>query len=275
VQGKFLSDSLKIGSPVYYALSARYSKDATVLFPDSAFSFSPFERIKQTYVPTRSGPGESLDSVTYELVSFEIDSIQRLALPVFLVHGQDCTAWFATPDSVFLQSVVTAIPDSVSAARLPLKINTAYQLVSTLFNYPVALGLAGGLLVAGVVVWIIFGKKIRHYVRRRNLLRRHRQFLLQFEQHLGRLEQGFSPAQAEACLLVWKQYMEHLLRLPVTKLTSKELMQRLPDSTLRPTLSAIDQMIYARSSAWAREPFLNLKAEGEKIFQKKAGELHE
>jgi hypothetical protein len=273
VQGRFLSDSMKVGMPVYYVLTARYPQDATVLFPDSTFSFAPFEWVSRTYAPSRTRRGETLDSAAYRLVSFETDSVQRLQLPVFVVHGQDCTAWLGLPDSVFLQRLVTHAPDSVQAAALPMKINTTYQFVSKLFNYPLALVVAAGVLVAGGLALLFFGRPLRRYLQRRKLLRRHRHFQLQFEQHIGRLEQGFSPAQAEACVGVWKKYMEQLLQLPVTKLTSREIAQRLPYPPLKPALSAIDRMIYAGRADWSREPFLNLKEQGEKMFQKKVEEL--
>lgn len=273
VQGRFLSDSIKIGMPVYFSLTARYPKDANVLFPDSAFSFAPFEWVAQAYVPSRTGADETLDSVTYKLVSYEIDSVQRLRLPVFLVYGQDCTAWAGLPDSVFLQQLVTRVPDTVSAASLPMKVNTAWQYVSTRFNYPLALTAGAVVLGVGALLLVLFGKKLRRYLHRRRLLRRHRHFQLQFEQQLGKLEQAFSPAQAEACLGVWKNYMEQLLHVPVTKYTSREIAQHLPDTALRPALSAIDRMIYAGNTGWSRQPFINLREQGEKIFQKKVEEI--
>jgi len=81
-----------------------------ILFPDSTFSFAPFELQKKIYFPTSTKNGISRDSVIYYLATYEVDSIQTLKLPVYVVNPMDCTAVFSNTDSVFFQNLVKAIP---------------------------------------------------------------------------------------------------------------------------------------------------------------------
>jgi hypothetical protein len=84
-KGGFLSDSLKIGEETAFYLSSRYPSEFTVLFPDSTYSFAPFEYSRKVYFPTRTKNGQSVDSTVYYLSTFEIDSIQTLSLPSFII----------------------------------------------------------------------------------------------------------------------------------------------------------------------------------------------
>lgn len=273
VEGRFVADSLKIGMPTPFVLTARYPQEATVLFPDTTFTFTPFEFARRTYFPTRTRNGESLDSVVYELTSFEVDSIQYLQLPVFLVAAQDCTVWQSARDSIFLAALVAQVPDSVQTTALPMKINTSYQFVSKLLNYPVLLLFVGIAVVVAIVVALVFGKRIRKYFQKRALRKRHVQFLAAFQNEVEKLEQNFSASKAEACLVIWKGYMEQLLQHPITKLTSREIIQQLSDNSLKTTLAEIDRMIYAHTREWAREPFYALKEQGQKAFERKLEEV--
>src|SRR5882757_4821289 len=67
VQAKFSGDSVKIGKPIEFYLSARYPENLNILFPDSTFSFAPFELQKKIYFPTETKNGISRDSVVYHL----------------------------------------------------------------------------------------------------------------------------------------------------------------------------------------------------------------
>lgn len=273
VTGRFLSDSLKIGLPTAFVLTARYPENVTVLFPDSAFAFAPFEFSKLTYFPTRTTGGESLDSVVYNITSFEIDDVQYLQLPVFLVNARDCTVWTSARDSIFLDELVHQVPDSVQASALPLRVNTSYQLVNKLLNYPLLVVVVVVIAIIGITAALVFGKQIRRYFTRRHLMKRHARFLATFQAELENLEHHFSAQAAEACLVVWKIYMEQLLQFPVTKSTSREIVNQLADQALKPALTDIDRMIYARSGAWKRTPFDVLREHGQRAFERKLEEL--
>lgn len=145
-KGAFQEDSVKIGIPFPYTLSVKYSRDLSIIFPDSLFNFSPFEYERKEYYTTKSDSLESLDSVVYYLSTFEIDSIQYLSLPIFQINGKDTLSYFAKRDSIFLIELIEQIPDSVQ-----LKENTSYLHLSTEFNYPYFL-IGMGILIGKSVV---------------------------------------------------------------------------------------------------------------------------
>jgi hypothetical protein len=126
VQGKFSNDSVKIGKPIEFYLSAHYPEKLNLLFPDSAFSYKPFELQKKKFFTTRTKEGISVDSATYVLASYEVDRIQTLRLPVFIVNAMDCTQIFSNTDTVYFQNLVKSIPDSLTTEKLPLLVNVNY-----------------------------------------------------------------------------------------------------------------------------------------------------
>lgn len=268
VSGGFFSDSVKIGEQTAFYLSARYPLNLQVLFPDSTFSFHPFEFESKEYFPTRTEEGISLDSAVYFLTTFEVDPVLSLSLPVFVINEQDCTLFVSSPDSLSLIEVVAEVPDSLSAAQLPLKMNTAYHKVNFQFNTWVLLIILGVLVVAGVLVWIVFGKKIRRYFITRRLVRNHSKFLSAFNHRLTNLRSAFSIPGAESALSSWKKYMEQLESLPYTKLTTRETRALIRDETVLNNLRDIDRAIYGHETSVV-EPLEKLRQVAETHFHQK------
>ena len=129
VKGYFLEDSIRIGVVSPYILTSTYPSDLDIVFPDSLYDFSPYELGKKWFASTKSIEGTSYDSAVYYLLSFEIDSTQYNSLPLFQIIGNDSIAIYPEKDSIFLQQMVTEIPDSVSAEAMPLIENTDYRYV--------------------------------------------------------------------------------------------------------------------------------------------------
>ena len=269
VRGYFLKDSIKIGETVPYVLTASYPKELNVVFPDSTYSFAPFEIESKKFFKTHTENNRSKDSVVYTLSSFEIDNIQVLGLPVFILNQKDSTVIDAAADSIFLKEIVTHVPDSVSVDKLALKTNTAYLNVKWALNYPIILIIVGGLLIIAVVMWIIFRKKIRRYFRIKRLTKKH----LAFVQKFGNVTRGgdFTFAKAEEAIVLWKFYMENLLDRPFAKSTSKEIIRMQKDEQLGKNLYAIDRMLYGKNQP-VPEPFSGLQEYSEKLFQKRIEE---
>lgn len=243
VNGKFVSDSVRLGESIEFTLSARYPSELTVLFPDSTFSFKPFEFQKKKYTVTKTRAGISYDSVIYTLQTYEVDSAQWLSLPVFVRNPQDCTVYFSQIDTVFLRHLVSAIPDSLAATNLPLKTNTNYVKVKWQFNTILFSIIGAVLVVAIILVWIFFGKKIKRYFVLKRLAKKHQVFVTQFNHQLEKaLHQ---PEVAESTLVLWKNYLEELLHVPYSKFTSKEIHEREQNEMLKSSLAQIDRMIYA------------------------------
>jgi hypothetical protein len=272
VRGGFLSDSLKIGEQTAYYLSARYPSELTVLFPDSTHSFAPFEYEKKEYFLTSTSDGISRDSTVYYLTTFEVDRVQFLRLPVYVVHASDCTAVQTAADSVQIIQLVDQVPDTVSADKLPLKMNTAYQEVHYDLNFWLIVISIAVIGVLAIVIWLVFGKRIRQYFKARRLQKNHADFLETYAQLLKQLQTAFSTLTAESALVTWKKYMEELESRPYTKLTTRETLKLVKEPRLSEDLGRIDKAIYGHDTA-VIQPLENLKRFADEQFRKKLKEV--
>ncbi|MFY0591222.1 hypothetical protein [Roseivirga sp.] len=238
--GYFLKDSVKIGETVSYSLSYKDRKNRKLIFPDSLFDFAPFELLGKDYFDTQSDSINSIDSAVYRLATFEIDTVQRLSLPVFLDTGSDSLELFSDIDSIILDQVVTIMPDSVSMAE-----TSAYQPISLEFNYPywlVGLTIAGFLTLVILVLW---GKELKKRIKLYRLSKQLAKFKEEFDLEIEQLNADTSKLKIESVLKFWKGYMEKLERIPYTKLTTKELVEIQENGSLEETLKSIDKNIYS------------------------------
>lgn len=272
VNGGFLSDSLKIGEPTAYYLSARYPSDLTVLFPDSTHAFAPFEYEKREYFATKTRDGISADSTVYYLTTFEIDRVQFLSLPVYVVQRADCTMVQTLADSVLITQFVAQVPDTVPTPDLPLKENTAYQKVIYNLNTVLLFIILTLLIAAGLLVWVLFGTRISRYFALKRLQKNHTYFVEQFDRFLTQLRSGFSPPTTESALLTWKEYMEKLEARPYTKLTTKEMVRIVRQPELTTDLSRIDRAIYGHDTAVV-DSLENLKRFADLRYRQKLKEV--
>lgn len=242
--GHFLQDTIKIGEPIQYTLTFRYPSELEVIFPGEDHTFLPFEYTDRTFIPTHSDSTTSVDSVVYTLMTFELDSLQTLALPVYVIGADregkvDSTAIYADVDSVHLHQLITQMPDS-----LDLKENKAYLDIPLQFNYPYFLVGLGILAAIVLIVYLVFGEKIRKQWQLRRLHKDHKHFREQFSQSMARLQQSPDKHLSEEALVVWKRYMERLEQAPYTKMTTKEIIKLPTEQALLDDLKAIDRSIY-------------------------------
>ena len=241
-KGKFLSDSVRVGLPVQYALSYRHKATADVFFPDSAYNFSPFEMVKREYFNTVTDQHGSLDSVIYTLISFEVTPTQELSLPVYVRAKRDCTRVFAPMDYVILSSI---IKPNVNIDTLSLKKDTRFIPIAQQVNFPlIFLIIIGLLLIIGMVFWF-FGKPIRRQIRLFNFKRRYDDFRKLFQ----RLSRGTEDAKRrleniEKAVVLWKKYIERIENKPFTTFTTKEILDNLKDNRLSDALREIDATVY-------------------------------
>ena len=274
VRGQFLVDSIKIGQPFPFALSAEYPWENNILFPDSTYNFAPFEYVAKQYFPTLTIDGISHDSTIYYLNSFEIDSLQWLKLPVYVIQQKDCTEVWTQERMVWLQHLVTINTDSLQAANLPLKVDAYYVPVDWLFNYPVASIGGGSVLVILLVCWILFGKRIRRYFKVRSMKRTFERYLQTFNTSVESLKESGTIPQAEKTLVIWKKYLETLEDKPFTKYTSKEILQVINDANLSSPLKTVDRFLYAGVQPSTFDAFYELKSYSEDCFYKKLQEIN-
>ncbi len=238
--GFFLKDSVKIGESVPYSLSYKDRKNRPVIFPDSLFNFSPFELLKKEYFDTQSDDINSIDSAVYYLATFEIDTVQRLSLPIFLFIGNDSLELYSLMDSITLDQVVTQMPDSVSLAE-----TSAYMPVSLQFNYPYWVI---GLIILGIValiVMLVWGNQIQKRIKLYRLNKQLIKFKEQFDIEIEQLNADTTKLKIESVLKFWKGYMERLEKIPYTKLTTKEIVLVQKSTSLEETLKSIDKNIYS------------------------------
>jgi hypothetical protein len=273
VRGQILADSIKIGKPFPYSLAVEYPSEIRLLFPDSAFRFTPFEFADKQYFPTVTTNGISKDSAVYYLETYEVDSLQSLALPIFVLTDSDSTAVFADPDQVWLHHLVTMALDSIDEPKLPLKVNTQYEPVPSNFNYVVA-GLIGAVVfVLLIIAWIIFGKRIVQSLKIRRMRKAFDAFAQKFAHQVESMKTNYSPAVAEQSLVLWKQYLETLEGRPLTKFSSTEIVQATGHDILRMPLNTVDRLIYAGEKPQSFDAFYDLKSYSEDRFQQKLQEL--
>ena len=271
-KGKFLSDSVKVGLPVQYALSYRHKATADVFFPDSAYNFAPFEMVKRNFFNTITDQNGSLDSVVYTLISFEVTPVQELSLPVYVRAKKDCTRVFAPIDYVILNSIIKT---NVNIDSLFLKKDTRLIPIAQQVNFPlIFLIIIGLLLVIGMVFWF-FGKPIRRQVRLFNFKRRYDDFRKLFQ----RLSRGTEDAKKrleniEKAVVLWKKYIERIENKPFTTFTTKEILDNLKDNRLSDALREIDATVYGgvySSKTIASLQILQELAEG--LYRKRRLEL--
>ena len=246
VKGYLLEDSTKIGMPVHYVLTLKYPEGLNILFPDSLYSYSPFEFIQKSYFPTITENNFSYDSAVYELSTFEIDSVQFLQIPVLQINENDTSLFYPNKDSVVLQFVVKELPDSINVVLL--KENTLYNKISRAFNYPYLI--AGIILLTLVLIigWVIFGKRIIQYFKLKKLIKSHSQFIDRFDTLQNEIINNDSKSAIENGLKHWKDYLEKIENKPFRKLTTKELTEQLENEELLQALQEIDRAIYSSSS---------------------------
>lgn len=242
-KGHFLSDSVKIGSPLVYSLSIRHSGKDEIIFPDKTYNFSPFELISKKYFPTHTDKNGSIDSVVYTLMSFEVDKVQRLSLPVYRITPKDCTALYTRPDSVIFHEMITGPPDTLS-----LKANTRYRAVKPEINYAYLILSILGLGVLTGLLYLAFGKRIRKQFRLYQMGRRHTDFLQAIEKFNAGKFEGSPTQMMEKIVVTWKKYIETLEDKPYSTYTTKEISDSIPDKPLAEALKDIDRTIYGGQS---------------------------
>jgi len=266
-RGYFSKDSMKVGEVVDYTLIVDYPRGMEILFPDSSFSFSSFEYVDRSFQQTESDLTTSHDSVVYQFTTFEMDSVQRLTLPIYIITGGDSLTLAPPVDSVIMQFMITESLDSLS-----VKETANYQEVNKAFNYPYLLIGMGVLGVLIAVVLMVFGKRIRTRLLLYRLRLAHERFVNKFAQLQTK---GLkSVEQAEFLLAYWKRYLEKLDGLPYTKLTTKEIVTIEENQEFKDTLKLMDRNIYGQFNAPSVDQLsTKLKEYSIDRYQKKIEEL--
>jgi len=241
INGGFIEDSLQLGSTVHYWVTAEYPMEIEVLFADSNYNFSPFEYADKFFVETELRNDNAFDSVVYGFQSFEIDLIQKLQLPVFVIQSNDSIVLTTPLDSLFFEELV---PLQQVSDTTQLIQNTKYNPVARLFNYPLMRIIVGILLVISLMIFFIFGQKIRKYFTIMRLKKEYGLFSNFISQSINDLKKNVDRERAAQSLTQWKNYLERIELQPFSKLTTKEILALEFTSELKEALRNIDKNVY-------------------------------
>ncbi|MBA9077476.1 hypothetical protein [Rufibacter quisquiliarum] len=240
VEGFFLRDSVELGKTLKYILLSKHDPQAEVVFPDSTFTFTPFELVRKEFYPTRTVNGRSTDSTVYVLRTFQLQPVQRLQLQARLFFQGDTLLLTAHADSVFLIQHVKSLPEP-----LPLRSATQLLPVAEEFNY-LYWGL--GLVAAGVLfggIWGLFGKSIRTRYRLYVLQKDQSQFQYRFQTATDRFKRLKTLEPLERAITLWKNYLTKLEDEEISSFTTKEITTfYADDERVANTLKVCDRAIY-------------------------------
>ncbi len=241
INGGFIEDSLQLGNTVHYWVTAEYPKEIELLFADSNYNFSPFEFVNKFFIETQLRNDNAFDSTVYGLKSFEIDLIQKLELPVFVIQSNDSIVLTAPFDSLFFEELVPLKEVSDTSQLIQ---NTQYKPVEQLFNYPLMWIILGVFLISIILIFLIFGQNIRNYFTIRRLKKEYLLFSNFISQSIHALKENVERDRAAQGLAQWKNYLEKLERQPISKLTTKEILALEFTSELKEALRNIDKSVY-------------------------------
>lgn len=276
ITGSFSKDSLKMGKHIPFKVVFVHQYDKEVIFADSTYNFKPFEWVKTEAFPTQTtSEGIATDSAIYWLRTFELDTIQSLKLPVFVLNQNtgDTLKYFtevSTKETDFVLAQDT-LERMLREDDITFYKNTTFIDIPRFTNYPLY-GLAFVVLVVAIVLFFVFfGESIRRSYRLKRLQRQHEKFIQEYANQLGSIE---NPEATDHTLGMWKSYIEKLKNEPFTTYTSSEIARLTKNEALGQNLKVIDRAIYGGQIDKNTELALqNLKNYAINIFEKRLAEL--
>lgn len=208
--------SIRVGEPFPVQLEVIHPADVIVIFPDSATGFQPFELYKRKSQDTRTENGVSRDIGNFDLMAWELDSLQHLVLEVKLVKGKDTTLLESNGLDIHLEKVIKVWSDSLrikaipGLAEVPEPLNKRAILIIIL------------LVTLAVILSVVFLRKpIAYFFRRRKVDR-------EWQKYSARLREVLRQVQQQEYFIrelnyIWKNYFDRNRKYALTSLTTPEL----------------------------------------------------
>lgn len=240
VSGYFTKDSARLGERVGYVLKASYPQAAQLIFPDSAFDFSPFVFLEKKTFVSATTEGITQDSAVYFLSNFSLEPSSYLALPVYELNRYDSITHYTTDAELKLKLNLDSIPE-----QLQFKENNVYQPLDKPFNWFVFTSIIGGILLVFGILFFVFAERIKRLFRKNRERLRWIQFERKWKKLSDLLQQKPNQSTADEAIGLWKGYMEHLRAQPIQEWTSSEIAAALDDKEVFKALRTIDMIIYA------------------------------
>lgn len=250
VDGYFNKDSIKLGEPVQYILKATYPAEDLIIYPDSNADFSPLEYSSKTYGRTTCNDSTCTDSAIYTLKAFELDKVQHLSLPVYIINGSDSTLRHADTSAIHLQFTIKELPDSL-AFRYSLNLADMEEVT----NYQHAIAWTVGGVIISVLLIILLYKPLRSLIQKSRDQKKYKQFVRTLQ---PLVEQADSAADVDKFAQGWKNFMEYIEQKPVSSMTTREIYRLYKDEELKKLLQQVDGMMYKSSGAVDRTALRSL-----------------
>ena len=270
VEGNFIEDSIQIGNIVSYNLNVSYPNNIEVLLPDSNYNYSPFEYINKSYSSTINDSIYNYDEVTYKFTSFNLDSIQFLKLPVFIINSNDSLIMYSNTDSIFLMEFIKELSDSLN-----LKSNTKFSFVDLAIDYPFLSKIISFLIIFIITFYFLFRKKINKYFKTKYTKKEYNTFINKIEKLNDEIQKDFKIEKIELLLLLWKRYNEKVSKYPYSSLTTSEIIHLGIVNDIKENLNSLDNTIYGNKKMNDfKKNFIMLKKHSTKIFNNKLKEIN-
>ena len=270
VEGNFIEDSIQIGNIVSYNLNVSYPNNIEVLLPDSNYNYSPFEYINKSYSSTINDSIYNYDKVNYKFTSFNLDSIQFLKLPVFIINSNDSLIMYSNTDSIFLMEFIKELSDSLN-----LKSNTKFSFVDLAIDYPFLSKIISFLIIFTITFYLLFRKKINKYFKTKYTKKEYNTFINKIEKLNDEIQKDFKIEKIELFLLLWKRYNEKVSKYPYSSLTTSEIIHLGIVNDIKENLNSLDNTIYGNKKMTDfKKNFIMLKKHSTKIFNNKLKEIN-
>ncbi len=231
--GKFYQDSLSLGESITYSLSVSHSQDLEVIFPDEKHNFGNFECIEKNFFATKTKNKISVDSAIYTLRSFNIDSVQKLQLPIFYYKNGVLKTVLSNSDSIVFGQKA---PKTLIKNEIPLPI-------SQKINYTLLAIQVIGVALVSFLFWLFFGAEISRQIKAISLIQQHRDFSSGFKRNIKNLDK---PGLLKG-MNRWKKFIGALRQTDMTTLTSTEIVKMLNINGLENALGTVDSTIYGNN----------------------------
>jgi hypothetical protein len=213
---QFFNREVGIGEDVQVSITFSHSYKLDVFFPTNKALFAPFELKNKSFYPTITKDTISTDSMIYILRVFDIEKIQKLALPVRLMLNKDSLTYWSNSDSIILKEF---IPDStLKSATMDSATGFLKQKLNQNLSVPLKITLVS-LLLFGLLT-LVFRNKIIKYVEFLRFQKRHADFVSNFKK-LMRSEENTDTLQKVISL--WRERMANLEGKPYDTLSSVEI----------------------------------------------------
>lgn len=267
--GFFSQKKVSIGDTIYFISIIKYPKNIEIIQPDSSFNFESFDFINKIIIPSYKMNEKIVDSTIYLIRTFNLDSIQSLQLSSYIINRGDSLKITSNTDSININNEIISINPS-----LKVKYNTIYSKIQSLINYKNILTRSSIIISIIILVYILFGKRIRKYIKIRSLNKKLKKFTLKYENQLSIYNSNKFKKELEKLLIIWKIYMEYISDKPYLSSTTKEIEIFKKDIKIINSLKEIDRKIYSKENEGVELKDINcLYDEAKKAFNVKLYEI--